>query len=103
MIGTVVVMDATDDQRWPAGGSEGSLASQGEKLFAKYACNTCHMDTASGRGPVLAGMYGKPRPLVSGESVVFDDNYIRESILNPTAKIAAGFQPLMPVFQGQVS
>lgn len=103
MIGTVVVMEPTEYQRWLAGGSEGSLASQGEKLFAKYACNTCHMDTASGRGPVLAGMYGKTRPLVSGQSVVFDDNYIRESILNPTAKIAAGFQPLMPVFQGQVS
>jgi len=103
MIGTVVVMEPTEYQRWLAGGSEGSLASQGEKLFAKYACNTCHMDTASGRGPVLAGMYGKTRPLVSGQNVVFDDNYIRESILNPTAKIAAGFQPLMPVFQGQVS
>jgi len=103
MIGTVVVMEPTEYQRWLAGGSEGSLASQGEKLFAKYACNTCHMDTATGRGPVLAGMYGRTRPLVNGQNVVFDDNYIRESILNPTAKIAAGFQPLMPTFQGQVS
>jgi len=103
MIGTVVVMEPTEYQRWLAGGSEGSLASQGEKLFAKYACNTCHLDTASGRGPVLAGFYGKTRPLVNGQSVVVDDNYIRESILNPTAKIAAGFQPLMPTFQGQVS
>ncbi|HEV7238291.1 MAG TPA: cytochrome c oxidase subunit II [Thermoanaerobaculia bacterium] len=103
MIGTVVVMEPTEYQRWLAGGSEGSLASQGEKLFAKYACNTCHMDTATGRGPVLAGLYGQTRPLAGGENVVVDDNYIRESILNPTAKIAAGFQPLMPTFQGQVS
>lgn len=103
MIGTVVVMEPTEYQRWLAGGSEGSLASQGEKLFAKYACNTCHMETATGRGPVLHGMYGKTRPLTDGSNVAVDDQYIRESILNPTAKIAAGFQPLMPTFQGQVS
>ena len=103
MVGSVIVMEATEYQRWLAGGTEGSLASQGEKLFAKYACNTCHMDTAGARGPVLAGLYGKTRPLVGGENVMADDNYIRESILNPTAKIAAGFQPLMPTFQGQVS
>jgi cytochrome c oxidase subunit II len=103
MIGSVIVMEPTEYQQWLAGGSEGSLASQGEKLFQKYACNTCHMDTATGRGPVLAGLYGKSRPLTDGRSVVVDDNYIRESILNPAAKIAAGYQPLMPAFQGQVN
>ncbi|HYI08626.1 MAG TPA: cytochrome c oxidase subunit II [Thermoanaerobaculia bacterium] len=103
MIGSVIVMEPTEYQQWLAGGSEGSLASQGEKLFQKYACNTCHMDTATGRGPVLAGLYGQSRPLTDGRSVVVDDNYIRESILNPAAKIAAGYQPLMPAFQGQVN
>ena len=103
MIGSVIVMEPTEYQRWLAGGSEGSLASQGEKLFAKYACNTCHMDQATGRGPVLAGLYGKSRPLTNGQVVLADDNYIRESILNPQAKIAAGFAPVMPTFQGQVS
>ncbi len=103
MIGSVVVMEPTDYQRWLAGGSEGSLASQGEKLFQKYACNTCHMDSGAGRGPMLAGAYGKPRPLDDGSTVVIDDNYIRESILHPQAKIAAGYLPVMPTFQGQVS
>jgi cytochrome c oxidase subunit 2 len=103
MIGSVIVMEPTEYQRWLAGGSEGSLASQGEKLFAKYACNTCHMDQATGRGPVLAGLYNKSRPLVGGETVVADDQYIRESILDPTAKVAAGYQPIMPVFKNQVS
>jgi cytochrome c oxidase subunit II len=103
MVGSVVVMEPTEYQRWLAGGTEGSLASQGEKLFQKYACNTCHMDVGTGRGPVLAGSYGKTRPLSGGDSVLVDDNYIRESILNPQAKIAAGFQPIMPTFQGQVS
>jgi cytochrome c oxidase subunit II len=103
MVGSVVVMEPTDYQRWLAGGTEGSLASQGEKLFQKYACNTCHMDNGTGRGPMLAGSYGRTRPLAGGASVAVDDNYIRESILNPQAKIAAGFQPIMPTFQGQVS
>jgi cytochrome c oxidase subunit 2 len=103
MIGSVIVMEPTEYQRWLAGGTEGSLASQGEKLFQKYACNTCHMDSGTGRGPMLAGSYGQTRPLADGSNVVVDDNYIRESILHPQAKIAAGFQPLMPTFQGQVS
>jgi len=103
MIGSVIVMDAVAYQRWLAGGSEGSLASQGEKLFEKYACNTCHTSTSGARGPNLAGLYGKTRQLADGSSVVADENYIRESILNPQAKIAAGFAPVMPTFQGQVS
>jgi cytochrome c oxidase subunit II len=103
MIGWVTVMEHTEYQRWLAGGSEGSLASQGEKLFQKFACNTCHTETSGARGPNLAGLYGKTQPLTNGQSVVVDDNYVRESILNPQAKIAAGFQPIMPTFQGQVS
>jgi len=103
MIGWVDVMEPTEYQKWLAGGAEGSLASQGEKLFQKYACNTCHLDVASGRGPTLAGLYGKPQPLADGTTVVVDDNYIRESILDPAAKVAAGYQPIMPVFKGQVS
>jgi len=103
MIGSVIVMDSASYQRWLAGGTEGSLASQGEKLFEKFACNTCHTNTAGARGPNLAGLYGKTIQLTNGQSVVADENYIRESILNPQAKIAAGFQPIMPTFQGQVS
>lgn len=103
MIGSVIVMEPTEYQRWLAGGTEGSLASQGEKLFATYACNTCHMGTAGSRGPALAGLYGTSRPLTNGSTVLADDQYLRESILNPAAKVAAGYQPIMPTFQGQVS
>jgi cytochrome c oxidase subunit 2 len=103
MIGWVEVMQPTDYQRWLAGGPEGSLASQGEKLFQKYACNTCHTNDASGRGPVLVGLYGRPVELSDNRIVTADDNYIRESILNPTAKVVKGFQPIMPTFQGQVN
>ena len=55
MIGWVEVMEPTDYQKWLAGGTEGSLASQGEKLFQKFACNTCHTNDATARGPVLVG------------------------------------------------
>ena len=103
MIGWVVVMEPTDYQKWLAGGPEGSLASQGETLFQKYACNTCHTNDATGRGPILVGLYGKPVQLTTGQMVTADDNYIRESILNPQAKIVAGFGPIMPTFQGQVN
>jgi cytochrome c oxidase subunit 2 len=103
MIGWVEVMEPTDYQKWLAGGTEGSLASQGEKLFQKYACNTCHTSDATGRGPILVGLYGTPVTLSNDQAVIADDNYIRESILNPQAKIVKGFQPIMPTFQGQVS
>jgi cytochrome c oxidase subunit 2 len=104
MIGEVVVMGPTDYQAWLGGGtSEVSLASAGEKLFQDLACNTCHRPDAQGRGPVLQGLFGKTQALQSGEKVVVDEAYVRESILNPGAKITAGFQPIMPAFQGLVT
>jgi len=104
MTGEVVVMAPTEYQAWLSGGSgEGSLASAGEKLFQDLACNTCHRPDAQGRGPVLQGLFGKSQTLQSGDTVVVDEAYVRESILNPGAKITAGFQPIMPAFQGLVS
>jgi cytochrome c oxidase subunit II len=103
MTGWVEVMEPTDYQKWLAGGAEGSLASQGEKLFQKYACNTCHTNDATGRGPVLLGLYGTNVTLTNDATVTADENYIRESILNPQAKIVKGFTGIMPTFQGQMS
>jgi cytochrome c oxidase subunit II len=104
MTGEVIVMEPAEYQAWLSGGTgEGSLASAGEKLFADLACNTCHRPDSQGRGPVLDGLFGKTVTMQNGENVVFDEAYIRESILTPTAKVAAGFQPIMPTFQGLVS
>ena len=104
MIGEVVVMAPTEYQTWLSGGApEGSLASTGAKLFQDLACNTCHRPDAQGRGPVLEGLFGKAVQLQSGETVTVDEAYIRESILMPAAKVTAGFQPIMPAFQGLVS
>jgi len=104
MTGEIVVMDPSEFQAWMSGGApEGSLASTGAKLFADLACNTCHRPDAQGRGPVLDGLFGRSQALQSGETVTVDEAYVRESILNPAAKVVAGFQPIMPTFQGLVS
>jgi cytochrome c oxidase subunit 2 len=104
MIGKVVVMEPDAYQNWMSGGvQEGSLASAGGKLFQDLACNTCHRPDAQGRGPVLQNLFGKQVTLQSGENVVVDEAYIRESILMPGSKVTAGFQPIMPTFQGLVS
>ena len=104
MIGEIVVMDVGDYQAWLSGGGpEGSLASAGEKLFDDLACNGCHRPDSAGRGPVLNGLFGKTVTTAAGEMVAVDEAYVRESILNPSAKIAAGYQPIMPTFQGLVT
>src|SRR5918992_980538 len=103
MIGQVVVLEPSAYQSWLAGGGEGSLAQRGAALFQQLACNTCHLDTGQGRGPSLKDIFGKPVELADGSTVVVDETYVRESILNSQAKIVRGFQPLMPTFQGLIS
>jgi cytochrome c oxidase subunit II len=104
MIGTIYVMEPSEYEAWLSGGAaEGSLASQGQKVFQDLACNTCHRSDAQGRGPMLDGIFGKTQQLQGGQTIVADESYLRESILNPRAKLVAGFEPIMPTFQGQVS
>ena len=104
MIGQVIVMEPAAYQAWMSGGaSSGTLASNGQQLFQQLGCATCHRFDTQGRGPNLTGVFGKPVLLEDGRTVIADENYIRESILIPGAKIVSGFKPIMPTFQGQVS
>ena len=104
MIGQIVVMEPAQYEAWLAGGgASGSLVASGQSLFQQLGCPTCHRFDTQGRGPNLIGIYGKPVQLEDGRSVVADENYIRESILSPSAKVVSGFKPIMPVFQGLVS
>jgi cytochrome c oxidase subunit II len=104
MTGQIVVMEPSDYQSWLSGGApEGSLASTGGKLFADLACNTCHRPDSRGRGPVLQGLFGKSVQLQDGSVATVDESYVRESILVPSLKITAGYQPVMPAFQGMLS
>jgi cytochrome c oxidase subunit 2 len=104
MIGWVTVMTPTEYENWLAGGSGGSMKEQGEKLFSQYGCVTCHVTDREGRCPSLRDVFGRPVVLDTGKSVIADEAYIRESILNPNAKIVKGYSPdVMPVFEGQIS
>jgi cytochrome c oxidase subunit 2 len=104
MVGQVVVMEPAAYQAWmTGGGATGSLADNGKALFQQLGCSTCHRFDVQGRGPNLIGVFGKPVQLEDGRTVIADENYVRESILSPAAKVVSGFKPIMPVFQGQVS
>jgi len=103
MGGDIVVMDPQDYAQWMAGGAAAPLQETGKVLFASFGCSTCHRSDAEGRGPNLQGVYNSRVPLEDGRTVTADDNYVRESILDPTAKIVKGYKPVMPAFQGIVS
>jgi cytochrome c oxidase subunit 2 len=98
-------MSPTEYEEWLSG-KTGDVSPQvaGAALFEQHRCGTCHgPSTAQTRGPTLEGIYGKMIPLVDGTSVPAEDTYLRESIVRPGAKIVAGYQNLMPTFEGQLS
>jgi cytochrome c oxidase subunit II len=103
MIGNIVVMEPAQYEAWMSGGSGGPLSASGEKIFAELGCATCHRTDTQGRGPNLMGVFGGPVLLEDGRTVSADENYIRESILDPGAKVVKGFKPVMPTFQGLIS
>ena len=104
MIGRVVVMEPAEFQAWLSGSTGGGdMASSGQKLFEQLGCQSCHQAETGARGPSLAGLFNKQVELADGRTVVADDSYLRESILNPQASVVAGYQPIMPTFKGQVS
>lgn len=123
MVGEVIVMDPADFQAWlnegalgarqtgplgtamPTAASSqitpGSMAEAGAVLFERAGCISCHQMGGGGVGPSLVGVYGTEVQLQSGATVQADEEYIRESIVEPNAKIVAGYQPIMPSFTGQ--
>jgi caa(3)-type oxidase subunit IV len=104
MIGQAVVMTPAAYEEWLGGGTAGeSPVAAGERLFQQLDCQSCHRTDTAGRGPALAGLFGQMQRLQSGASVLVDEAYVRESILLPNAKVAAGYTPVMATFQGQIS
>jgi cytochrome c oxidase subunit II len=103
MIGKVIVMEPNDYQAWLSGDTGMPMAQRGQQLFEQLSCVTCHLADGKGRGPSLAGVYNTTVDIVGGRDVVADEGYLRESILTPQMKMVAGFQPLMPTFQGLVN
>ena len=105
MGGYVVVMEPAEYENWLSGNAgQASPAAAGHGLYESLGCASCHGANAEGgRGPALLGLYGSKVVLNNNQTVTGDESYLRESILNPQAKIANGFGPIMPSFQGQLS
>ncbi len=109
MVGKVTVMTPGDYTRWlEANAAPEGLAEQGKKLFVSYGCSGCHSAGLFGgggtvRAPPLIGVYGHPVPLSDGSVIVADDQYIRDSILQPSRQIVASYENQMPSFAGIVT
>jgi cytochrome c oxidase subunit 2 len=110
MVGKVYVMSDEDYEKWLLGKESQPIQpilenpiSRGEKKFVELACNSCHTEAPASIGPPLRGIVGKKLKLVNGKTIVADENYIRESILYPDAKIPEGYQPVMPSYFGRVN
>jgi cytochrome c oxidase subunit II len=102
--------DAKDWRKWKLKNPDGTerpytQAEAGEKFYRERGCQSCHsIDGTIKVGPSFKGLYGTERDYTSAQGpgrVTADENYVRESIVEPAAKVRVGFQPAMPSFKGQ--
>lgn len=104
MGGWVEVMEPLAYSRWLAETSESeSIVAAGQRLFIARGCSGCHAPQSAVRAPLLNGIFRKPVALADGSVIIADDQYLHDSILLPNKQITAGYQPLMPTYQGQLS
>jgi len=103
MKGWVEVMAPADYQNWLDSQrlSEAMVVS-GQRLFRSLGCNGCHGPVDTARGPSLFNVYGRAVELQGGGSVIADEGYLRQAILNPGVQVVLGYKPLMPTYQGQL-
>jgi cytochrome c oxidase subunit 2 len=104
MTGWVYVMEPKDYAAWLASGSEGeTVVAAGARLFVARGCSGCHTPNATVRAPLLDGIYNQPVALSDSTVVRADEQYLHDSIMQPRKQIAAGYEPVMPLYQGQLS
>lgn len=104
MRGTVIAMPASDYVRWVSGHPSEDLAKAGEDLAVRYGCLRCHtVDGTPHLGPSWRGLYGSQVPLSDGRVITADDGYLTESMMDPTVKLVAGYQAIMPAYLGRLS
>lgn len=104
MGGWIYVMDPAEHARWLAQGNTGeSIVAGGARLFQARGCSGCHGANAIVRAPPLEGVFGRPVALADSRTVLADEQYLRDSILLPQKEVVAGYAPVMPTFQGQLS
>lgn len=104
MLARVKVLEGAAFDKWleeQSGPSDLPPAEYGKALYAKRSCITCHtVDGSPLQGPTFKGLFGKTETLADGTTVTVDENYIRESLMTPQAKIVRGFPPVMPTYKG---
>jgi cytochrome c oxidase subunit 2 len=106
MVGSIIVMSEIDYAKWlqnPGQNTSETLAAEGSRYFHSLGCSGCHEGSQVIHAPSLDGIYGQPVPLQSGQVLIANDDYLRDSILQPSKNIPAGYQPIMPSFQGLLS
>lgn len=111
MLGEVIVHEEEDFENWLAENASGggkpedlAPAEWGEQLVQEWACTTCHStDGSQMTGPTWQGLFGHEVTLADGSTVTADENYIRESILEPSSKVVEGFPNVMNTYQGQLN
>lgn len=105
MLAKVIVKSPEEFDQWLSANEFAGLtpAEAGQQLYTKYGCVACHsLDGNKGTGPTFKGVWGRDEQLADGSKVKVDENYVRESILNPKAKLVAGYGEVMPVFKGVI-
>lgn len=105
MLAKVVVDTEEQYQQWLEQKAEEAmnmpLPELGQLLYVNKGCNTCHsVDGTRIQGPTFKGIWGQTHQFTNGESALVDENYVRESLLQPTVKVRAGYEAIMPSFQG---
>jgi cytochrome c oxidase subunit 2 len=106
MGGGIVAMPQEQFAQWLAGNGNAataSLAQRGYELFREHGCAGCHAAGSTVHAPDLDHLFGRRIFLQDGRTVVADENYIRDSILEPQKDVVAGYAPIMPSFAGQFS
>ncbi|MDB5343946.1 MAG: cytochrome c oxidase subunit 2 [Schlesneria sp.] len=103
MLGTVVVTTPEEYSSWLANTSGESSEVAGARLFERFRCDNCHKTDGLGDGPSLTGLVGSRVPLAGGGAVIANDQYLRDSILNPAKQVVASYEPIMPSYQGQLN
>ena len=103
MVGTVTVLPPDEFAAWLGGETGMTPVESGQALFQQMGCATCHGAGDASRGPALEGKFGAQETMTDGSSITIDEEYLRESIVNPGAKVVQGYAPLMPNFANQLS
>jgi cytochrome c oxidase subunit 2 len=104
MDGTLTIMRPADYQKWlTRSSSSTTLVAGGEALFQSYGCSGCHRAGSTAKAPSLVGLLGKPVPLEAGGTILADESYIRDKILNPNTNKIAGYKQIMPAYAGKIA